>query len=193
MPTQKWDQLPQEVFELRGSLENTNRLAPSVSSAIGFSMWTLLKSTGLEPLQPFSHSIENGFPDVYRTLSRPHPPSKQRWSSSIRQSWGGSVEDPGLPPIDGGRRAWLFMIGAFMIEGLLWGTFTFHIQLPDLPLTVLGFPLTFGVFQAYYEKTQQFGGSQNPAIVGTLCTVRRVSIIPATLLANRRRYRVYHT
>jgi hypothetical protein len=28
-----------------------------------------------------------------------------------------------LPPIDGGRRAWSFLIGAFMIEGLLYGQY----------------------------------------------------------------------
>lgn len=28
-----------------------------------------------------------------------------------------------LPPSDGGRRAWLFMVGGFMIEGLIWGIF----------------------------------------------------------------------
>ena len=26
-----------------------------------------------------------------------------------------------LPPVDGGRQAWAFMLGAFMIEGLMWG------------------------------------------------------------------------
>ena len=25
------------------------------------------------------------------------------------------------PPVDGGQQAWTFMIGAFMIEGLMWG------------------------------------------------------------------------
>jgi hypothetical protein len=26
-----------------------------------------------------------------------------------------------LPSVDGGRQAWAFMLGAFMIEGLMWG------------------------------------------------------------------------
>jgi hypothetical protein len=30
-------------------------------------------------------------------------------------------EDVILPPVDGGQQAWTFMIGAFMIEGLMWG------------------------------------------------------------------------
>jgi hypothetical protein len=31
------------------------------------------------------------------------------------------AEDVILPPVDGGQQAWTFMIGAFMIEGLMWG------------------------------------------------------------------------
>jgi hypothetical protein len=42
-------------------------------------------------------------------------------------------EDTILPPVDGGRRAWTFLFGAFMIEGLLYGkSFVhFHISLID--------------------------------------------------------------
>lgn len=28
-----------------------------------------------------------------------------------------------LPPADSGRAAWLFLLGSFLIETLLWGTF----------------------------------------------------------------------
>jgi hypothetical protein len=31
------------------------------------------------------------------------------------------IEELALPPVDCGRRAWAFLIGAFMIEGLLYG------------------------------------------------------------------------
>jgi hypothetical protein len=30
-----------------------------------------------------------------------------------------------LPSVDGGRQAWAFMLGAFMIEGLMWGKYYF--------------------------------------------------------------------
>jgi hypothetical protein len=30
-------------------------------------------------------------------------------------------KDVMLPPVDGGQQAWTFMIGGFMIEGLMWG------------------------------------------------------------------------
>ncbi|KAE9369326.1 MFS general substrate transporter [Stipitochalara longipes BDJ] len=53
--------------------------------------------------------------------------------------------------VDGGRNAWLFLLGAFMVEGLLYG-----------------FPLTFGVFQRYYETNGDFGGSKFLPVVGTL-------------------------
>lgn len=32
-------------------------------------------------------------------------------------------EDTILPPVDCGQRAWAFMLGAFMIEGLMWGKY----------------------------------------------------------------------
>jgi hypothetical protein len=32
-------------------------------------------------------------------------------------------EDTILPPVDGGQQAWAFMLGAFMIEGLMWGKY----------------------------------------------------------------------
>jgi hypothetical protein len=36
-----------------------------------------------------------------------------------------------LPPIDRGRRAWSFLIGAFMIEGLLYGQWDDKVQCAD--------------------------------------------------------------
>jgi hypothetical protein len=32
-------------------------------------------------------------------------------------------EDILLPPVDGGQQAWAFMLGAFMIESLMWGKY----------------------------------------------------------------------
>lgn len=32
-------------------------------------------------------------------------------------------EDAILPPVDSGQQAWAFMLGAFMIEGLMWGKY----------------------------------------------------------------------
>ncbi|KAN0101644.1 MFS general substrate transporter [Hyaloscypha variabilis] len=53
--------------------------------------------------------------------------------------------------VDRGRNAWLFLLGAFMVEGLLYG-----------------FPLTFGVFQRYYKSNGDFRGSKFLPVVGTL-------------------------
>ena len=30
------------------------------------------------------------------------------------------------PPVDGGRRAWIFLFGGFMVEGLLYGKYIAH-------------------------------------------------------------------
>lgn len=55
-----------------------------------------------------------------------------------------------LPPVDGGKAAWLFLAGAFTVEALVWG-----------------FPFAFGVFQEYYSSHEPFAGSPNVAVIGT--------------------------
>ncbi|RPA71684.1 MFS general substrate transporter, partial [Ascobolus immersus RN42] len=62
-------------------------------------------------------------------------------------------DDPefSLPPVDGGKDAWLFLAGAFMIEALVWG-----------------FPFAFGVFQSYYSRHPAFEGQPGIPLIGTL-------------------------
>ncbi|KAF9737043.1 hypothetical protein PMIN06_007575 [Paraphaeosphaeria minitans] len=55
-----------------------------------------------------------------------------------------------LPPVDGGKDAWLFLAASFVIEALVWG-----------------FPFSFGVFQDYYSTHEPFVGSANIAVIGT--------------------------
>ncbi|KAH8690013.1 MFS monocarboxylate transporter [Talaromyces proteolyticus] len=55
-----------------------------------------------------------------------------------------------LPPVDGGKDAWLFLAACFIIEALVWG-FTF----------------SFGIFQDYYNTHEPFKGSGDIAIIGT--------------------------
>ncbi|KAI0842552.1 MFS general substrate transporter [Hypoxylon sp. FL0890] len=55
-----------------------------------------------------------------------------------------------LPPVDGGKDAWLFLAACFAIEALVWG-----------------FPFAFGVFQDYYSTHEPFAGSPNIAVIGT--------------------------
>ncbi|RMJ08469.1 hypothetical protein CDV36_011916 [Fusarium kuroshium] len=55
-----------------------------------------------------------------------------------------------LPPADGGRDAWKFLIASFIVEAVLWG-----------------FPLAFGVFQDYYPRLPQFQDDPNIVVIGT--------------------------
>ncbi|OAL46661.1 MFS general substrate transporter [Pyrenochaeta sp. DS3sAY3a] len=55
-----------------------------------------------------------------------------------------------LPPVDGGKDAWLFLAAAFVLEVLVWG-----------------FPFAFGMFQEYYSSHAPFAGSRNITIIGT--------------------------
>ncbi|KAJ5407598.1 hypothetical protein N7509_001481 [Penicillium cosmopolitanum] len=56
----------------------------------------------------------------------------------------------GLPPVDGGRHAWLFLLASAMLEALVWG-----------------YAFSFGIFQKYYSTHEPFQGSNNIAAIGT--------------------------
>ncbi|KAI1368391.1 MFS general substrate transporter [Xylaria arbuscula] len=58
-----------------------------------------------------------------------------------------------LPPVDGGKEAWLFLAASFVVDALIWG-FTF----------------SFGVFQDYYSQHEPFASSGSIAIIGTTST-----------------------
>lgn len=55
-----------------------------------------------------------------------------------------------LPPVDGGKDAWLFLAACFTLEATVWG-----------------FPSVFGVFQDYYSTHEPFAGSTAIPVVGT--------------------------
>ena len=56
-----------------------------------------------------------------------------------------------LPPVDGGKEAWLFLTGSFFVEALTWG-----------------FPFSFGIFQDYYSRHEPFASQKSSiAVIGT--------------------------
>lgn len=63
---------------------------------------------------------------------------------------------PDLPPADGGRNAWIFLIIGFVVEYLVWGM-----------------PFSYGVFLAYYERVWP-GQTTILAQVGTVSLVSLV-------------------
>ncbi|ERF77044.1 hypothetical protein EPUS_07950 [Endocarpon pusillum Z07020] len=65
-----------------------------------------------------------------------------------------SEQDSFLPPVDGGKDAWLFLAGCFTIEMLLWG-----------------FPFSYGILQEYYTAHEPFSASPSAIpIIGTSAT-----------------------
>lgn len=77
-----------------------------------------------------------------------------------------------LPPMDGGKDAWLFLAACFMIEALIWGKFQHLTQsgTSSRPNSCPGFSFAYGIFQDYYSTHEPFQGSSNIAIIGT-CTM----------------------
>lgn len=86
-----------------------------------------------------------------------------------------------LPPVDGGRAAWLFLTGCFAIEMVLWG-----------------FPFSFGVLQEYYSTHPPI--SSNPSsisAVGTTCSgilylFAPFTFLHCTLSTHARRYSLFY-
>ncbi|KAB5595997.1 Mitogen-activated protein kinase organizer 1 [Ceratobasidium theobromae] len=66
-----------------------------------------------------------------------------------------TVESNSLPPPDRGPQAWLYLLGAFVVETLIWG-----------------FPNSFGVFLSYYSKKfdGEVGAKLLLPLAGTLCS-----------------------
>ncbi|KAF1976816.1 MFS general substrate transporter [Bimuria novae-zelandiae CBS 107.79] len=63
-------------------------------------------------------------------------------------------EAEALPPVDGGRHAWLFLAVCFLLEAVVWG-----------------FPYAFGVFQEHYASAGHFSDdSKGIAAIGTTAT-----------------------
>jgi len=56
-----------------------------------------------------------------------------------------------LPPVDRGRHAWGFLVGAFLVEAIF-----------------LGLPSSFGVFQNYYSGQDAFKDSKSIPVIGAL-------------------------
>ena len=92
-------------------------------------------------------------------------PAQTATAPSTEANTAGSAEDGlhenehanpefSLPPVDGGRDAWLFLAASFMIEALVWG-----------------FSFSFGIFQEYYSTHEPFVGQSNIALIGTCAMV----------------------
>jgi hypothetical protein len=89
-----------------------------------------------------------------------------------------------LARADGGRDAWLFLIGCFVFEALIWGEIFYKKQSPRNQRAdmLVGFPFSFGVFQVYYTNNLPF--SQHPnevAAIGTSTSGGMDLIAPLTL------------
>jgi hypothetical protein len=78
-----------------------------------------------------------------------------------------------LPPVDGGKDAYLFLAAAFVVETLVWGMPAFRglLTAEHLLNHSLGFPFAFGVFQEYFSTHAPFKGSRNIAVIGTCAMV----------------------
>jgi hypothetical protein len=77
----------------------------------------------------------------------------------------------GLPPVDEGIQAWLFLTASTVLEALVWGKHLLLFHLHCILLTNPGWADAFGIFQDYYSAHGRFQGSKNIAVIGTCAMV----------------------
>jgi hypothetical protein len=84
-----------------------------------------------------------------------------------------TAELRGIHPADRGAQAWLYLLGAFVVETLVWGEYTsFQLLGPIMDQTTIGFPNSFGVFLGYYSQMfdKEPGAESLLPLAGTLCS-----------------------
>ncbi|CAE6482851.1 unnamed protein product [Rhizoctonia solani] len=99
-----------------------------------------------------------GFPQLDSTANgndNSRSSTSQEAGIQAEENSSSVIEPSNIPPADRGFNAWLYLLGAFIVETLVWG-----------------FPNSFGVFLSYYSKTYQEekGAELLLPLAGTLCS-----------------------
>ena len=63
------------------------------------------------------------------------------------------VEAPSLPPPDHGRQAYLVLLGCTLIQAPIWGNRYVCLVFLCILINIIGYSLSFGVFQGYYTTS----------------------------------------
>lgn len=74
---------------------------------------------------------------------------------------------PKLPPQDRGWGAWSFLVGVWLVEAMLWGQ-SIRTCPWDLCSLLVGFFLSFGVFQSYYSSNPLFKDDKLIPVIGAV-------------------------
>ncbi|KAL2181351.1 major facilitator superfamily domain-containing protein [Thermothelomyces heterothallicus CBS 202.75] len=114
---------------------------------------------------------ERGATTILELQSSPDNPPRTSGSSSPERQVedGNGLEMPGLPAVDRGKDAYLFLAACFMVEALVWG-----------------FSYSFGVFQDYYSTHEPFAGAANVPVIGTCAMGIMYLSTPLVMYAHRR-------
>jgi hypothetical protein len=74
--------------------------------------------------------------------------------TSIADNVSDHQQEFSLPPADGGKDAWRFLVTCFFVEAFVWG-----------------FPFSYGIFEDYYSTHEPFAGKSGVPAVGTSAMV----------------------
>ena len=106
--------------------------------------------TGLE-----SHVTDENVSSV-----QPNEPIELQVSSNSITNDINHQQEFSLPPADGGKDAWLFLITCFFVEAFVWG-----------------FPFSYGIFEDYYSTHDPFVGKSGIPAVGSSALVDFIALL----------------
>lgn len=164
------DKRSSQAMSIQLSTQSLARVGPSGRRTL----WAMAKMFGNSVTRKGSLVIENSFPNPFG-INEPEPSSEATAEETSESDPGKSVPvvrmlEEKIPPCDEGHRAWACLLGAATIEGLMWGKDL--LSTPSLDSdTNTGFPMTFGVFQSYFQTHPPFENNRYIPVVGVLATV----------------------
>ena len=83
-----------------------------------------------------------------------------------------AVAEHTLPAQDGGKQAWLFLVGAAAIEIVVWGEFfRWLFSTAAVNNNIPGFPYCYGVFREYFFNHGPFKGVEYVSVAGVAANV----------------------
>jgi hypothetical protein len=97
-----------------------------IDSPVNRTLWAMAKILGNSATRKGSLVIENSFPNPFginEPECLPDVTSQPASESDPEKATSSTESHKKPPPCDGGRRAWSCLLGAAIIEGLMWGSF----------------------------------------------------------------------
>ena len=143
---------------------------PASHAGIGFSSLSIAQFEGRSCYYPFK-SVDH----AAHTTMAPHRDQQLHEVDTIHldpiDEGAAERAAQALPPVDGGRDAWIALASCFVLEALVWGLVAVAIPMNHSQIAneAPRFPFCYGIFQSYYLTHEPFM-NHNPAGIAAIST-----------------------